>query len=158
MEIVPHTGIDDIRLGTSREAVDAQLGTPDRTSVDFHDDGERSEIWIYRMLRLELSFDSEHDFRLAHVTSYHPYTLVNGFNPIGLADRYLLQKFPHLDLDVEIGEGEKYYSDRILDLTFGIARGKVVSVTVFPEYDESGNEVQWPAGTTGEGDSSAQER
>jgi hypothetical protein len=144
MDVIPHTGIDAIRLGASRAEVDTALGPADRTSVDHHDDGERSEIWIYRMLRLELSFDSEHDYRLSHVTSYHPYTLVRGFNPIGLADRFLLQKFPHLDLDIEISEEEKYYSDRVLDLTFGVARGKVVSVTVFPEYDESGNVVLWP--------------
>ncbi len=148
MEVHPHTGIDDVRLGASREDIDALLGAADRTSVDVHDDGERSEIWIYRMLRLELSFDSEHGYRLAHVTSYHPYTLVRGFNPIGLTDRFLLQKYPHLDLDIEISKDEKYYSDRVLDLTFGIARGKVVSVTVFPEYDDSGNVVRWPHAAT----------
>ena len=70
---------------------------------------------------------------------------MRGFNPIGLAPKFLLQKFPHLDLDVEISSDEKYYTDKILDLTYGIARGKVVSVTVFPEFHESGNSIIWPA-------------
>ena len=144
IEIIPHTGIDAVSLGATRETVTAALGRPDRTSRDHHEDGEVSEIWIYRLLRLELSFDSEHDYRLAHITSYHPYSLVRGFNPVGLASRFLLQKFPHLELDVELAAGEKYYSDRILDLTFGIARDHVVSVTVFPDYDESGEHVIWP--------------
>lgn len=144
MEVKPHVGIDDVRLGASREAIREALGPPDKTAADRHEDGEVSEIWVYRLMRLELSFDSELGYRLAHVSSYHPYTLVRGFNPIGLTEKFLLQKFPHLDLDVEISDDEKYYSDRILDLTFCIARGKVVSVTVFPEYDDSGEHVRWP--------------
>ena len=63
-----------------------------------------------------------------------------------MSEKYLLQKYPHLNLEVEINDDEKYYTDRILDLTFGIARAKVVSVTVFPEYDESGQHIIWPAG------------
>jgi hypothetical protein len=35
----------------------------------------------------------------------------------------------------------------VLDLTFGIARGKVVSVTVFPQYDDSGEHIVWPRST-----------
>jgi len=144
MEVIPHTGIDALRLGAKREAVRAALGPPDRKTRDRHDDGEISEIWIYRLMRLELSFDSEHDYRLAHITSFHPYTLLRGFNPIGLAQKFLLQKFPHLELEVEVGARERYYTDRILDLTFGIAGDKVVSLTVFPEHDDSGETVLWP--------------
>ncbi|MEQ8662050.1 MAG: hypothetical protein RLW62_14635 [Gammaproteobacteria bacterium] len=144
MNLIPHTGIDSLRLGTRREDVREQLGAPDRKSRDRHEDGEISEIWIYRLMRLELSFDSEHDYRLSHITSYHPYTLLRGFNPIGMAPKLLLQKYPHLDLDVELAPGESYYTDHVLDLTFGIARGKVVSVTVFPEYEANGEVVRWP--------------
>jgi hypothetical protein len=92
-----------------------------------------SEIWVYRLMRPELSFDSEHDYKLSYISSYHPYTLIQGFNPIGLTEKYLLQKFPHLELDVEISDEEKSYTDKILDLTFCIVRRHVVSVTVFPE-------------------------
>lgn len=144
MDLIPHIGIDNLLLGSSRQLVRDQLGPPDRASRDRHADGETSEIWIYRLMRLELSFDSEHGFRLSHITSYHPYTLLRGFNPIGMAARFLLQKYPHLDLDVELAPGESYYTDHVLDLTFGVARGKVVSVTVFPEYTADGAEVLWP--------------
>lgn len=147
MDLIPHTGIDTLRLGSSRDAVREQLGAPDRTSRDHHEDGEISEIWVYRLMRLELSFDSEHDYRLSHITSYHPYTLLRGFNPIGMAPKFLLQKYPHLDLDVELAAGESYYTDHVLDLTFGVARGKVVSVTVFPEYEDNGEVVVWPGAT-----------
>ena len=145
MDVIPHQGTDQVTLGTTREAILAALGAPDKKTNDRHADGEVSEIWIYRLMRLELSFDSDNDYLLSHITSYHPFTLVRGFNPIGLAPKFLLQKYPHLDLDVEISDDEKYYTDKVLDLTYGIARGKVVSVTVFPEFDESGNSIMWPA-------------
>ena len=144
MDVFPHRGVDELLLGTTREVITAALGAPDRATEDEHEDGAVSAIWTYRMLRLELSFDSDNEFRLSHITSYHPYTLVRGFNPMGLSGKLLLMKYPHLDLEVEISKEEKYYTDRILDQTFGIARAKVVSVTVFPEYDESGEVVKWP--------------
>ena len=147
MDVIPHQGIDQVLLGCSRAEITEALGVPERTALDHHDDGAVSEIWTYRMLRLELSFDSDNDYRLSHITSYHPYTLVRGFNPIGLTGKLLMMKFPHLDLDVEVSKDEKYYTDRVLDLTFGIARGKVVSVTVFPQYDDSGEQILWPATT-----------
>jgi hypothetical protein len=144
MDIFPHQGVDKLILGSSKDAVKTLLSSPDRIGEDQHDDGECSEIWTYRMLRLELSFDSELDYRLSHITSYHPYTLLRGFNPMGLSGKLLLMKYPHLDLEVEIDQDERYYTDRVLDLTFGLARSKVVSVTVFPEYDDSGAVVRWP--------------
>ena len=149
MDVVPHRGVDQINLGRNREKIAIDLGTPDKTAQDRHENGEVSEIWIYRLMRLELSFDSEHDYKLSQITSYHPYTLVQGFNPIGLTEKFLQQKFPHLDLDVEISSDEKYFTDRILDLTFCIARGRVASVTVFPEYDATGENILWPATAAG---------
>ena len=144
MDVHPHRGIDTLVLGRSRDAVAGALGPPERIAEDRHEDGAISSIWTYRLLRLELSLDSDNDYRLSHITSYHPYTLVRGFNPMGLSSKLLLMKYPHLDLEVEVSKDERYYTDRILDLTFGIARAKVVSVTVFPEYDESGENVRWP--------------
>ena len=144
MDIIPHHGTDTLTLGASRVDCARLLGRPDRSAQDVHEDAAISEIWTYRMLRLELSFDSDNEYRLSHITSYHPYSLVRGFNPIGLSGKLLLMKYPHLDLEVEVSADEKYYTDRVLDLTFGIARGKVASVTVFPAYDDSGEEVLWP--------------
>ncbi|MGR8920465.1 MAG: hypothetical protein ACU85V_12675 [Gammaproteobacteria bacterium] len=144
MDVIPHCGIDALRLGAARETVAEALGPADKTGFDQHEDGERSEIWTYRLLRLELSFDSEHGYRLSHLTSYHPYTIIDGFNPMGLEEKFLLQRFPHLELDVEISSDEKYYTDPALDLTFGIAKGGVVSVTVFPEFGTRGGAVVWP--------------
>ena len=83
MDIHAHRGIDTLVLGCDREQVATAIGAADKITTDFHEDGEKSEIWIYRMLRLELSFDSEHDFRLSHITSYHPDTSLRGFNRQG---------------------------------------------------------------------------
>ena len=144
MDVHAHHGIDDLLLGLERDRVAAAVGHADKTGVDFHEYGERSEIWTYRMLRLELSFDSEHDYRLSHSTSYHPDTIVRGFNPMGLEEKFLLQKFPHLELDIEITEDEKYFSDQVLHITYGIARGRVVSVTIFPETNPLTEAITWP--------------
>ncbi|MBK6660166.1 MAG: hypothetical protein IPG43_19360 [Proteobacteria bacterium] len=143
MDVHPHRGVDDLLLGSTQDQIAAALGAPDREAEDAHEDGELSSVWTYRMLRLELSFDSDNDFRLSHITSYHPYTLVRGFNPMGLSGKLLLMKYPHLDLDVEISRDEKYYTDRV-SISPSASRAKVVSVTVFPEYDESGEVVKWP--------------
>ena len=69
---------------------------------------------------------------------------MRGITPMGVSGKLLLMKYPHLDLEVEISKDEKYHTGRVVDLTFGMARDKVVSVTVFPEYDESGEVVKWP--------------
>lgn len=63
MDIHPHRGVDELLLGSSQDQIIAALGAPDRNSEDSHEDGELSSIWTYRMLRLELSFDSDNDFR-----------------------------------------------------------------------------------------------
>ena len=145
MIVVPHRGVDDIRLGSSKDVVAGCLGDPDKKQIDQHTETECSEIWFYRLLRLEMSFDSEHEYVLSHITSYHPYAFVNGFNPIGLEEKYLLQKFPHLHVDLEVKKDEKYYSDRILNLTYEIRNSKVVSVTIFPETEPITNKILWPS-------------
>ena len=144
MIVLPHRGVDAIKLGSTKDTIAASLGTPEKKQVDYHSETDNSEVWLYRLLRLEMSFDSEHQYRLSHLTSYHPYTLVGGFNPIGLQEKYLLLKFPHLDLELEVNEDEKYYRDPVLDLTYEITNSRVISVTVFPEIDSITNKILWP--------------
>ena len=161
MDVVPHHGIDEINLGSSRDRIALDLGEPDKKAQDRHENGAVSEIWIYRLMRLDLSFDSDNEYRLSHITSYHPYTLVGRFNPIGLSEKYLLQKYPHLNLEVEINDDEKYYTDRILDLTFGIAREGCQRHRVFRNTTSRGNISSGPPAQTGEnarGDRDASQR
>ncbi|MEM7465882.1 MAG: hypothetical protein AAF387_03255 [Pseudomonadota bacterium] len=144
MQISPHRGIDDILLGSSRTEIQAQLGQPEKKLQGQYDDDVESEVWTYRLLRLELGFDSDVDFRLARITTTHPDVNIKGFNPIGLAENFLLMKYPNLELQLDYGDEGKDYVDRATDISFWLDQGKVSNITIYPEYDELENVPRWP--------------
>lgn len=145
MEISPHRGIDDILLGTSRPNVEAALGAPDRKSRGQFEDAVESEVWLYRLLRLELAFDSDVDYRLARITTTFPDVNINGFNPIGLAESYLLVRYPNLELQLDCGNDGKDFIERDLDISFWVENGIVSNITIYPEYDDIEQVPRWPA-------------
>ncbi len=121
-------------FGQSRETISQNIGLPEKK--DIRRDEER---WNYRLLRLDLSFSQSNDFRLSKIVSRHPYTLVLGFNPIGLKDTYLIQKFPNL-ID---GIGEAL-DEPSLGLTFTLSQGAVAYVTMQPQKNDLIGEYIWP--------------
>ncbi|MEM7542663.1 MAG: hypothetical protein AAF384_13925 [Pseudomonadota bacterium] len=145
MQLIPHRGIDGILLGAERDTVVRELGKPEKSGREEWEDGVISETWVYRLMRLELSFDSDNDFLLSRITASHPHLAIQSFNPIGLEEGYLLQKYPHLDLEANLGANGKQYIDRLLDLSYWLSKGKVESVTVFPQYDQASDQIAWPA-------------
>ena len=66
-----------------------------------------------------------------------------GFNPIGLNERYLLQKFPSLR-EIESHDHFQVFFDDSLKLSFTLVREKTESVTLHPEIGENTEEVIWP--------------
>ena len=144
MEVIPHQGIGALWFGMRREDVEAELGAPERSEHETWDDGTDSETWHYRLSRLELGFDSICDYRLCRITSYHPHTIIRGFNPIGLAQGFLLQRYPHLKLRADGGEIGSNYVDEILDLSFWVERDGVKQVTAYPEIDIRTGDYVWP--------------
>ena len=144
MEISPHRGIDNILLGTRRTDITNLLGKPETAIRGHYEDDVESEIWTYRLLRLELAFDSDVDFRLARITTTHPDVHIAGFNPIGLAENFLMMKYPNLELQGDFEQSGKDYVDRATDLSFWLENGKVTNVTIYPEYDTIEQVPRWP--------------
>lgn len=144
MEISPHRGIDDILLGTSRAGIKAQLGAPEKVLRGQYEDEVESEVWTYRLLRLELAFDSDVDFRLARITTTYPDVHIGGFNPIGLTEKFLLMKYPDLEVQIDYGDEGKDFIDRASDISFWVENGKVENITIYPQYDDIEQVPRWP--------------
>jgi hypothetical protein len=143
MEMVPYWGIDNTKLGDTRSEIKKILGKPDKIKKRVEQRETIADIWTYRLMRLELEFYALHDFRLSKIISRHPGTLVLGFNPIGLNERYLLQKFPSLR-EIESHDHFQVFFDDSLKLSFTLVREKTESVTLHPETGENTEEVIWP--------------
>jgi hypothetical protein len=143
MEIVPLWGISNTKLGDSRSETRGILGNPDQVKKATEQPETIGENWTYRLMRLELEFHAPNDFRLSKITSRHPNTLVLGFNPIGLNERYLLQKFPDLKT-IESNAKVQVFFDDILKISFTLVRGKTESVTVHLETGENTGHIIWP--------------
>lgn len=145
MEISPHRGIDEILLGASRDDIESSLGPPEKKSKGQFEDGVESWVWTYRLLRLELAFDSDVDFRLARITTTFPDVNIGGFNPIGLAENFLIVRYPDLELQLDCGDEGKDFIDRELDISYWMENGIVASISIYPEYDDIEQVPRWPA-------------
>ena len=144
MEISPHRGIDNILLGSSQAEIRNQLGEPESILRGQYEDNVDSDIWTYRLLRLELAFDSDVDYRLARITTTHPDVHIAGFNPIGLSENFLMMKYPNLELQGDFEDSGKDYVDRATDLSFWLENGKVTNITIYPDYDTIEQVPRWP--------------
>ncbi len=145
MEISPHRGIDGILLGSTRRDIESLLGPPEKKFRGQFDDSVESEVWSYRLLRLELAFDSDVDFRLARITTTYPDVNVRGFNPIGLAENFLMVRYPDLELQLDCGDEGKDFIDRELDISYWVENNIVTSISIYPQYDDIEQVPRWPS-------------
>jgi hypothetical protein len=144
MELIPGSGFGNILLGMERNHVCTILGEPD--SVEVHDDPTTpgaTYTWVYERLGAELAFDREADFKLARITILNPLAVLLGSRPIGLSESELSRTYPNAKLDLTAGD-MKDFVDSDINVSFWTQAGKVVHVTLYPNYDESGNVPQWP--------------
>ena len=145
MDISPHRGIDDILLGATRQDIESSLGPPEKVFRGRFEDTVESEVWSYRLLRLELAFDSDVDYRLARITTTYPDVNILGFNPIGLAENFLVVRYPNLELQLDCGDDGKDFIDRELDISYWVENGVVINISIYPEYDDIEQVPRWPA-------------
>jgi len=146
MEIKPKTGIERIYFGMSMAEARAVWGDPEKIStfIPLEDNSEdRSIDWEYSN-GIELSFDSDDDFLLCSITCESRLITLNGLTIIGLTPKELKLRFPEVKLDDEFELAVDEYKLVNLELSFWVQKGKVYSVTIFPEYNELGNEIIWP--------------
>ena len=70
---------------------------------------------------------------------------VRGFNPIGLAENFLMVRYPDLELQLDCGDEGKDFIDRELDISYWVENGVVTSISIYPEYDDIEQVPRWPS-------------
>jgi len=149
--IKPLIGIEGLPLGIEMSDVIDILGEPDeRSTREYEADGSIDKIWEYCDIGLTLTFSSDDDWKLGNITVESPNAELKGCRLIGLDEDEFLQEFQQaklgsIKLDDDFTElGSRDYVCNELELSFWIQDGKLDSITIFPQWDESGNIPLWP--------------
>jgi hypothetical protein len=149
-DATPYFGIAPFVLGMTRDLVRAAAGKPDSVETSDDDEGDAVETWFYQGGDIELEFDTAADAKLESITAWSSETTVNGVALIGceLAELPALARRADIH-DLELtddfaGSGQCWQSEQH-GLMLWAAKGKIVNLTIFPRFDDSGEEPQWPA-------------
>lgn len=154
MVIKPLVGVDDLLLGSDRDAVVQSLGTPDRVRSKTWPDKSDSEHWEYDRLAVDVTFASNDDYRLGTIAVRNERAELNGLCLIGLKQEDFLGRIKSAGIDVALEDSfddidaRDYVCDR-LSLSFWFWHGILDSITLMPEYDDSGNVPIWPRDSSG---------
>jgi hypothetical protein len=148
-DATPYFGIAPFVLGMSRDLVRAAAGKPDSIENSSDDEGAAVETWFYQGGQIELEFEAVPDSKLESITAWSADTTVNGVTIIG-ADLAELPRLAReadihdLELSDDFAESGQCFQSEQHGLMFWVAKGKVVNLTIFPRFDDSGEEPQWP--------------
>jgi len=147
-DIKPGTGLGELLLGSSQDTVREILGEPPVVREEDYGDGVNTHIWEYEALCLELSFSEDDHYRLGTIATSYDWTGLAGYRIVGVTEAQLLESEfgvlgpPALEDDFE--EFGKDYAWGEVGLSCWVTDGLVVSVTIMPIYDDTGNIPQWP--------------
>jgi hypothetical protein len=153
MKVIPKVGADRVRFGMTREEVRGLLGDPDEVEPWDWPDDSQSEEWKYESPGLSAGFDDDVGWRLASLTLTD--AEIGSVRPMGMRETEALEALacagvPPIVLSDDFSElGSKDYECDEWEMSLWISDGVVTSVTLFPEYDESGDHPIWPEGETG---------
>ena len=147
-DATPYFGIAPFVLGMSRDVVRAAAGKPDSVETS-SDEGESVETWFYQGGEIELEFEAVPDSKLESITAWSSDTTVNGIAIIGCDADDLPRLAAEADIrDLELtddfADSGKCFQSEQHGLMFWAAKGKIVNLTIFPRFDDSGEEPQWP--------------
>lgn len=143
MKIKPLIGIDNIMLGSSKEALFNLLGEPESSSSDEWPDGTISEAWMYPEPGITLNFDSDTDYRLSTITVTAKDAELDDIKPIGLNINTLIEKLPTIVLDEDLSDTMKDYVCPEREISFWVVNSVIEHVTLFPEYGADNMPI-WP--------------
>ena len=147
MDIRPKIGIDIIRFGMNMNEVRSLWGQPESikhfTPLEEQPEN-RSVNWEYSNGTV-FSFDSEDDFLLTCISSTSESALISGHSLVGNSIKELKLRYPTLALDDDFEENGQDHVIPELEVSIWSLNGIVDSVTIFPEYDSSGNNILWPS-------------
>jgi len=143
MKIKPLIGIDNIVLGSSKEALFDLLGEPESSSSDEWPDGTISEAWKYPGLGIVLNFDSDTDYRLSTITVTAKDAELDDIKLIGSDINTLINILPTIVLDEDLSETVKDYVCQEKEISFWTVNGVIEHITLFPEYTADNLPI-WP--------------
>lgn len=135
-------------MGIDKSSALEILGEPDERSFADYEDNSSTETWEYLEIGLDLTFYSE-DWLLGSITAKSKNTEFAGKYLIGMEEKEFLINAKEVGLEIELEDdftelGSKDYVCQKLDLSFWIHDGELTSITIFPQYDESGIVPIWP--------------
>ena len=142
MKIYPKIGIDGIRLGMNKAQVQEVLGKPSLIEEETQD-----EHWQYDQ-GLDLIFQKENLYLLGTITITNTAAQLDSKKIIGLNEQELLNNFPYLALEDDFEENGRDYVSEEKELSVWVSDGFVSNVTIFPEYEETGEIALWPSVST----------
>lgn len=147
--IKPGVGVGSVLFGLSRDEIRINLGKPELIEKIDYNDGTISETWHYPVEDLTLSFDSDDEYRLTMVIVGAKDAMLGGKRIIGLSESKLSQRIEDLGygkvvLDDDFEENGRDYICDEDSISFWVSEGHVVSVTVLPWFDETGEIPLWP--------------
>jgi hypothetical protein len=131
-------------LGMTRRQLSAAIGDPSSIELLSFGAGSSKERWLYATHRVEVSFSEDHEWRLSSVSVDNPDATIRGIRFIGCPAERLFALAESVGIDDVVQDGEHgifgtcYGSERF-GLQFWEHKGRVVRITLFPGYDESGN-------------------
>ena len=142
--VQPHLGLGQIHLGSSRAQIIALLGEPDhREEFKAEEEDEATEFLEYEELELELGFSAEDGDRLGVIRCGSDDLRLESSEVIGTRIEELQERYPSFELDDDGEDGTSDYADEELDLSVNVARGRIVSLSMFPAWSED-DEPIWP--------------
>lgn len=140
---LPHLGLGEIRLGSSRAEVIALLGEPDhREKLSFIED-ETTEYFEYEKLEVELGFSTDDGDRLGVIRCGSDSLRLEEQEVIGTLAEEFVARHPGFEEDEESEDGTVDFADEEQDLSITVARGRIVSLSIFPAWSDD-DEPIWP--------------
>jgi hypothetical protein len=143
MEIIPHAGIERIKLGANRTEIIGSVGEPAERDIQTYPDGTSTEYLEYPDLGLSLGFTSEDGDRLGTITVRSRMATLDGRTIIGRPIEEILSESPGVVLDDDFEENGQDYIDENRNLSIWVLEGLVNNVTVFPDWIDD-DTPRWP--------------
>jgi hypothetical protein len=148
---IPLHGLPPFVLGMSREQALAAGGEPELREQEDTGPTGAVERWHHASGQVQLTFGAEYDWRLEAIDVDDTTTTINGVALIGCLASELPERAAQAGItDLQMSEalapdefGRCHESDS-QGLLFWEAAGHIVSITLFPAYDASGNQPLWP--------------
>jgi|TARA_B110000240_G_C13145312_1_gene302869 hypothetical protein len=146
-------GVGELKFGISKDDAKKILGEPDDCEKYSYSNTEKdlTEIWYYKNLGLNISFDEDEDWRLGSITIESETYLFENSIFIGQDKNEILSEFKNLKIiDVEYEDmstvenpTHELYSSDTLGINFWFDNNKLSEIQISPLFidDET---IKWP--------------